>query len=70
MADFSRVEISHLPPNTSVYVGLYRNIENAKFLREQLLNRNSDFEFAFIDARNVRDSFIRCPNVHKKSINS
>ncbi|MCJ1327428.1 hypothetical protein MMC10_004097 [Thelotrema lepadinum] len=49
----SKIELSHIPPGLSVYVGLYSDVENAAFLRKQLLDQNSDFEFAFLDARSI-----------------
>ncbi|GAB0137383.1 hypothetical protein EsDP_00005651 [Epichloe bromicola] len=44
------VPIEHIPPSYTVYLSLYRNVENAAFLHQQLLDRNADFEYAFIDA--------------------
>jgi EKC/KEOPS complex subunit CGI121/TPRKB len=37
-----------------VYVALYRDVQNAAFLRQQLLSGNKEFEYAFIDASMVR----------------
>ncbi|KAK2757022.1 hypothetical protein FQN54_004991 [Arachnomyces sp. PD_36] len=50
MPQLQTFHLSHLPPSTPIHVALYRNLENASFLREQLLSGNSEFEYAFIDA--------------------
>ena len=47
------IPLSLIPPNLTVYAGLYLDVQNASFLRQQLLDSNSDFEFAFIDAKTV-----------------
>ncbi|KAI9872347.1 MAG: hypothetical protein M1830_001747, partial [Pleopsidium flavum] len=44
------LQLSHLPPSLAVHVALYRDLQNASFLRQQLLDGNPDFEYAFIDA--------------------
>ncbi|KAF2224880.1 kinase binding protein CGI-121-domain-containing protein [Elsinoe ampelina] len=33
-----------------VYAALFENVENASFLRDQLLQGNTDFEYTFLDA--------------------
>lgn len=48
------VQLAHLPPELAVHVALYRDLQNASFLREQLLAGNSEFEYAFVDANLVR----------------
>ncbi|KAG5992804.1 hypothetical protein E4U54_003544 [Claviceps lovelessii] len=47
------VSIEHIPAAYTVYLSFYRNVENAAFLHQQLLGRNADFEYAFIDASTV-----------------
>ena len=42
-----------------VYAALYERVENAYFLRQQLLAGNAEFEYAFLDASMV-DSSISC----------
>lgn len=42
-------QLEHVPPTHSVHVAVFRDVENAAFLHEQLLARNADFEYAFID---------------------
>ncbi|KAK6434958.1 hypothetical protein LTR95_008857 [Oleoguttula sp. CCFEE 5521] len=46
------ITVSHLPAYT-LHVGLYKNVENATFLRQQLLDGNTDFQYAFADATMV-----------------
>jgi EKC/KEOPS complex subunit CGI121/TPRKB len=48
-----QVSLVHMPPELAVFIALYKDLENAQFLREQLLAGNSDFEYAFIDASMV-----------------
>ncbi|KAB8202804.1 Kinase binding protein [Aspergillus parasiticus SU-1] len=47
------INFPHLPSSLPVHVALYRDIENAPFLRQQLISGNADFEYAFIDASMV-----------------
>ncbi|KAF4341791.1 hypothetical protein FBEOM_4248 [Fusarium beomiforme] len=44
------VSLEHLPNSHKVYVALFRDVKNAAFLHQQLLARNPQFEYAFIDA--------------------
>ena len=44
------IQLSHMPPELVLHVALYRDVENAAFLKQQLLEGNTDFEYAFIDA--------------------
>lgn len=48
------IHLSHMPPELAVFVALYTDVENASFLKDQLLAGNADFEYAFIDASMVR----------------
>lgn len=41
--------LPHLP-NSPIQLCLFNNVQNAAFLRQQLLQGNSDFEYAFLDA--------------------
>ncbi|OJJ51287.1 hypothetical protein ASPZODRAFT_127343 [Penicilliopsis zonata CBS 506.65] len=50
MASLETLHISHLPASLPVHVALYRDVQNAPFLRQQLLSGNKDFEYALIDA--------------------
>lgn len=47
------INLPHLPPNLFIHAALYRNIQNAAFLRQQLIAGNADFEYALIDASMV-----------------
>lgn len=47
---FEQLHIDNVPPTYHVHAALFRDVTNAKFLHEQLLARNSDFEYAFVDA--------------------
>ncbi|KAJ3512361.1 hypothetical protein NM208_g15335 [Fusarium decemcellulare] len=44
------VTLEHLPDSYSIHVALFRDVKNAGFLHQQLLARNAQFEYAFIDA--------------------
>ena len=48
-ATMETLTLPHLP-NSPIQVGLFKNVQNAAFLRQQLLEGNSDFEYAFLDA--------------------
>ncbi|OIW23769.1 CGI-121-domain-containing protein [Coniochaeta ligniaria NRRL 30616] len=47
------IRLEHVPDTHRVYVGLFRAVSNAGYLQSQLVARNSDFEYAFIDASSV-----------------
>lgn len=53
MASLETLNIPHLPVSNSVYVALYRDVQNAAFLRQQLLAGNAEYEYALIDASMV-----------------
>lgn len=53
-SQLERLDIPHLPESLSVYIALYRDVQNAAVLRQQLLSGNKEFEYAFIDASMVR----------------
>lgn len=44
------IALDLVPPDHQVHAALIRDVENAAFLHSQLLARNPDFEYAFIDA--------------------
>lgn len=44
------VALEHLPPSYGVHLALFRNVQNAAHLHSQLLARNADFEYGFVDA--------------------
>lgn len=47
------IHLEHVPATHTVYAAFFRDVTNADFLQSQLLARNSDFEYAFIDASSV-----------------
>ncbi|KAI1334592.1 CGI121 protein [Xylariaceae sp. FL0016] len=47
------IPLCHLPASHSVHVVVFRDVSNASFLQEQLLGRNPEFEYAFVDASTV-----------------
>ena len=53
-ATVSTISLAHLPPSHSkLYIALFTELKNGDFLRQQLLQGNTDFEYAFIDASTV-----------------
>lgn len=50
MASLQTLHLAHLPPSLAVHIALYTSLQNASFLRDQLLQGNPDFEYALIDA--------------------
>jgi EKC/KEOPS complex subunit CGI121/TPRKB len=58
MALLQTVQLEHLPPSHSIHIALYRHIQNAAFLQQQLLGGNTDFEYALIDASVVGPPFL------------
>ncbi|KAF3069279.1 EKC/KEOPS complex subunit [Trichoderma lentiforme] len=47
------IQLEHVPASYRVYLALFRNVKNAAFLHQQLLARNAEFEYAFIDASTI-----------------
>jgi EKC/KEOPS complex subunit CGI121/TPRKB len=45
-----QIALEHIPSDYVVSAALFKDVQNAAFLHSQLLARNSDFEYAFIDA--------------------
>lgn len=56
MSTLETIALPHLPQH-HLCVGLFKNVKNAAFLRQQLLAGNADFEYAFLDASVVCRSF-------------
>ncbi|KAJ4419596.1 hypothetical protein N0V82_004899 [Gnomoniopsis sp. IMI 355080] len=50
MSLLENIKLDHVPASHSVHVAFFKNVSNAGFLQSQLLARNADFEYAFIDA--------------------
>jgi EKC/KEOPS complex subunit CGI121/TPRKB len=53
MSHLQTIHLSQLPRDVSLHVAMYGDLQNASFIRNQLLARNSEFEYAFIDASMV-----------------
>lgn len=49
----ARLDLEHVPPEYRVYAAFFRDVANTEFLYAQLLSRNGDFEYAFVDASSV-----------------
>lgn len=64
MTMLQTLHLSHLPPSLAVHVALYQDLQNASYLRQQLLAGNSEFEYALIDASVVR----RTPGLQGKAL--
>lgn len=52
-ATMDTITLPHLP-QYRLFVALYPDVGNVEFLRKQLLDGNTDFEYAFLDASMVR----------------
>ena len=50
MADVQVVRLAHVAHSTPVFAALYKDVNNAAFLRKQLVEANADYEYAFLDA--------------------
>lgn len=48
-----QLDLDHIPASHKVYAALFRDVSNADFLHAQLLARNPEFDYAFIDASSV-----------------
>ncbi|KAI0895420.1 hypothetical protein F4806DRAFT_81250 [Annulohypoxylon nitens] len=59
------IHLEHVPSTHTVHVGLFKDVTNADFLQKQLLSRNSEFEYAFIDATSVVSRFQILAAVYK-----
>jgi hypothetical protein len=50
MALLESIHLEHLPPSYTLHAALFTSVTNAPFLHQQLLDGNTDFEYALIDA--------------------
>ncbi|KAI1398023.1 hypothetical protein F4819DRAFT_489948 [Hypoxylon fuscum] len=48
-----QIQMEHVPSTHTVHLGIFKDVANAEFLQQQLLSRNSEYEYAFIDASSV-----------------
>ncbi|KAL8696510.1 MAG: hypothetical protein Q9224_002756 [Gallowayella concinna] len=53
------LRLTHLPEDLTIYIALYQDVKNAAFLQQQLLQGNTAFEYAFLDASMIAESFRR-----------
>lgn len=49
------IQLPHVPDRV-LYVALFKDVKNSAFLRQQLIQGNTDFEYAFLDATSVNTS--------------
>lgn len=56
-SNLESITLSHLP-SLPVHAALYRDVQNAAFLKAQLLAGQADYEYAFIDASMVCFAYI------------
>lgn len=47
------INLEHVPSSHTVHVAFFKGVANAGFLQSQLLARNAEFEYAFIDATTI-----------------
>ncbi|KAI9802471.1 MAG: hypothetical protein M1825_002856 [Sarcosagium campestre] len=47
------LHLEHISPEIALYIALFSNVTNGEFLKQQLLDGNADFEYAFIDASTI-----------------
>ncbi|KAL1866240.1 hypothetical protein VTK73DRAFT_4855 [Phialemonium thermophilum] len=55
--ELETIHLEHVPETHIVYAALFQDVKNAAFLHSQLLARNTEFEYAFIDAASVVSRF-------------
>ncbi|PSR80789.1 protein CGI121 [Coniella lustricola] len=53
MSLLETITLEHVPAQYRVHAALFRDVANAGFLQAQLLARNPEFEYAFIDATSI-----------------
>ncbi|KAI2469594.1 hypothetical protein F4781DRAFT_215563 [Annulohypoxylon bovei var. microspora] len=51
------IHLEHIPSTHTVHMALFKEVTNSEFLQQQLLKRNAEFEYAFIDATSVVSRF-------------
>ncbi|KAI1138102.1 hypothetical protein F5Y05DRAFT_51387 [Hypoxylon sp. FL0543] len=64
-AVLERIPLEHVPSTHTVLIGLFQDVTNAEFLQQQLLSRNAEYEYAFIDASSVISRFQVLAAVYK-----
>ncbi|KAI0377534.1 hypothetical protein F5Y04DRAFT_264077 [Hypomontagnella monticulosa] len=51
------IQLEHVPLTHTVHIGVFKDVTNSEFLHQQLLSRNAEYEYAFIDASSVISRF-------------
>ncbi|KAI1102482.1 hypothetical protein F4804DRAFT_343192 [Jackrogersella minutella] len=59
------IQLEHVPSTHTVHIGFFKDVTNAEFLQQQLLSRNAQYEYAFIDASSVVSRFQILAAVYK-----
>ncbi|OTA68411.1 CGI-121-domain-containing protein [Hypoxylon sp. EC38] len=59
------IPLEHVPSTHMVHIGLFKDVANAEFLQQQLLSRNAEYEYSFIDASSVISRFQVLAAVYK-----
>ncbi|KAI0839249.1 hypothetical protein F5Y06DRAFT_266350 [Hypoxylon sp. FL0890] len=59
------IHLEHVPSTHTVLISLFKDVTNAEFLQQQLLSRNAEYEYAFIDASSVISRFQVLAAVYK-----
>lgn len=47
------IQLEHVPLTHTVHIAVFKDVTNSEFLHQQLLSRNAEYEYAFIDASSV-----------------
>ncbi|KAJ9659123.1 hypothetical protein H2198_003265 [Neophaeococcomyces mojaviensis] len=48
-----KIQIAHIPDDLPIYVACYKDVQNASFLKQQLLAGNQVYNYAFVDATTI-----------------
>jgi hypothetical protein len=62
MSAGTTLQLPHLE-EYPIHVSLFKDVKNAAYLRQQLLEANAEFEYAFLDATTVIFSLWLCSNI-------
>ena len=56
--NLTTLTLPHIPGGShNVHIAVLKDIKNAEYIRSQLVAGNGDFEYAFVDAVNVRFAY-------------
>ncbi|KAF2458289.1 kinase binding protein CGI-121-domain-containing protein [Lineolata rhizophorae] len=53
MTSIQTLRLPHLPQENPIFAACFVGVQNAAFLRQQLLQGNSEYEYAFLDATTI-----------------